>query len=48
MPLDVYKSNDISLHQMCETHKIQPYPGGHYHYDAQQLFAEYLVKEVIK
>ena len=48
MPLDVYKSNNISLHLMCETHKIGQYPGGHYHYDAHKLFAEYLVKEVIK
>ena len=48
MPLDVYKSNDISLHQMCEMHEIQRYPGRHYHYDAHKLFAEYLVKEVIK
>jgi len=48
MPLDVYKSNNISLHMMCETHKIQRYPGRHYHYDAHKLFAEYLVKEVIK
>lgn len=48
MPLDVYKSNDISLHQMHDTHKIQRYPGRHYHYDAHKLFAEYLVKEVIK
>ena len=48
MPLDVYKSNDIRLHQMCEMHEIQRYPGRHYHYDAHKLFAEYLVKEVIK
>lgn len=48
MLLNVPKSNSISLHQMSEKHNNVQYPFHHYHYDTHKLFAEYLVKEVIK
>ena len=48
MMLNVHKSNSISLHEMSEKYNHVRYPFAHYHYDTQKLFAEYLVKEVIK
>lgn len=46
--LNVHKSNSISLHEMSEKYNYVRYPYSHFHYDTHKLFAEYLVKEVIK